>query len=242
MPHGHPDWGASAQLSTVYSLQDLAELAARLGSINTFDRRGNVVFLDDFEAGLSRWEVGTYGTGAAAVVSVYRSHSGAYAAKLTTGSDGAQAIEIRRQIPRPVAGKIGLEFSWAWDGPLWCVVVSLDLFNGATYDHYVVAFYRSTDLITLRDAAGVAQTIASGLLMQTDHLMFHTAKLVVDTESRKYVRLLFDRNSYDLSAYGCQAIADASTPRLVLLIGPWGNTANNIDTYVDDVIVTQNED
>jgi len=53
--HGTPDWGVTAGARTVYQMTDLGELAVRLGSIVTHDRRGDVIFLEDFEEGMGRW-------------------------------------------------------------------------------------------------------------------------------------------------------------------------------------------
>ena len=58
MGHGYPDYGTQGPVSTVHSIQDLGELAVRLGSIVTFDRRGNVLWLDGFDSGIGAWSKG----------------------------------------------------------------------------------------------------------------------------------------------------------------------------------------
>ncbi|GAI87669.1 unnamed protein product, partial [marine sediment metagenome] len=55
MAHGQPDFGMYAAKETVASLADVGELAARLGSIVAQDRRGDVIFLEDFEAPILNW-------------------------------------------------------------------------------------------------------------------------------------------------------------------------------------------
>ena len=76
MAHGHPDYGGAAPLATVYTLQDLAELAARLGSIDVFDRRGNVLLLDDFESGIKKWLFGGTGSYSAGWICDRAEHGG----------------------------------------------------------------------------------------------------------------------------------------------------------------------
>ncbi|GAI06639.1 unnamed protein product, partial [marine sediment metagenome] len=44
MIHGHADYGAGAPGKTIYSMLDVGELAARLGSPVTSDRAGNVMW------------------------------------------------------------------------------------------------------------------------------------------------------------------------------------------------------
>ena len=53
MSHGHPDYGVSTVTKTVAVSTDTNELAARLGSPDAWDRRGQVVRLVNFDWGLN---------------------------------------------------------------------------------------------------------------------------------------------------------------------------------------------
>ena len=55
MTHGVQDFGASSGQNSTYGLTDLGELAVRLGSPVSFDRRGDVVMMETFEDGLDAW-------------------------------------------------------------------------------------------------------------------------------------------------------------------------------------------
>ena len=48
MTHGTTDWGNIRRADTLYTTDDIAELAVRLGSPVTIDRRGNVICFDTF--------------------------------------------------------------------------------------------------------------------------------------------------------------------------------------------------
>lgn len=61
MPRGMPDWGEYSPQEVVSKLLDNAELAARLGSPVLFDRRGTVIFMDDFNCGVNHWDTVTKG-------------------------------------------------------------------------------------------------------------------------------------------------------------------------------------
>jgi len=63
MAHGTPDWGVTASKKTIYSLHDMGELAVRLGSIVSFDRRGDVIFSDSFQNGLGKVYASGVGAG-----------------------------------------------------------------------------------------------------------------------------------------------------------------------------------
>ncbi|GAI16225.1 unnamed protein product, partial [marine sediment metagenome] len=113
MTHGGPDWGTPGPLKTIYTLEDMAELVARLGSIVTFDRRGNIIWLDDFEGTLGKWGIETEGAGYSAQLSAEAARSGGFSAKLISPDDEEDRIGLKRWFPLPVESNIGFEFSWA---------------------------------------------------------------------------------------------------------------------------------
>ena len=61
MAHTLPPWTSKYKLTEVFSGIDVNELAVRLGSPVNLDRRGNIVFIDDVEHALRKWEVSTTG-------------------------------------------------------------------------------------------------------------------------------------------------------------------------------------
>ena len=70
------------KLSTI----GLAELAARLGSPTTYERRGALIFADIFDSGLSKWNTDTSGAGASVALTALYASVGKYSAMLTAGS------------------------------------------------------------------------------------------------------------------------------------------------------------
>ena len=46
MVHTLPDYSTKYRMTNVFGNIDHSELAARLGSPSTFDRRGNIIFMD----------------------------------------------------------------------------------------------------------------------------------------------------------------------------------------------------
>ena len=55
MPRGQADFGQYAVKEVSASISDMGEVAARLGSIDIYDKRGDVVFFDNFEGAFLRW-------------------------------------------------------------------------------------------------------------------------------------------------------------------------------------------
>ena len=53
MARGLSDWTIGSPSEVIHVSQDTAELAARLGSLNVEDRKGNVLWYDDFSCGVA---------------------------------------------------------------------------------------------------------------------------------------------------------------------------------------------
>ena len=86
MAHGTPDWGVTAGAVTTYQVTDLGELAVRLGSPISHDRRGDVIWWDDFECTLNKWQTVANGAGSSVALSDARARNGRYSALLISGS------------------------------------------------------------------------------------------------------------------------------------------------------------
>lgn len=241
MPHGQPDYGMYAAKKTVYSMADNAELAARLKSIVTYDRRGDVVWLDDFEDSMQKWELAA--VGGAIVLSAERARSGGLSAKLSTNNVIAAEAQITRHVPYPAISKVGFEFSLAH--------ASLDV---GVYTWWLVShdpgpngrrawcrYTTLTDIIEIDVEAVGWVTIAANVLLRLDPNLFHCIKLVVDLATGRYVRLILDETEWDLSAHLMNVIISAEDPNVE--VGMSGNTtaARAAYWYVDDAIITQNE-
>lgn len=220
---------------------DLAELAARLGSINTFDRRGNVVWLDDFEGGVSGWHKVGAGTGNALDVSSKYARSGGYAARLTSGSEEGSSCRMERYFPYPVPGKIGFEISFTIDANTETIHIGFVGLDGTTYFWGAVRYYPDDDTLKYGNTGGTFTSFATGVDLLENDYYFHTAKLVIDVVTGKYVRFILDDAEYDLSEYDYYSDPLAETPYMFAGFQIFCEKDTNPVSYVDDAILTQNE-
>ena len=241
MAHGTPDWGVTAGGVTVYQMNDLAEAVARLGSMVTFDRRGDIVWGDDFERSLNKWTTGATGTGASVALSTARARNGRYSVLLTGGSTGLGFAAIAHRQGFPVSSRMGVEFSFArtadfnrWDLPY-------SLYDGVNLAQFTLRYRLATPTLSLLDGDGVEQTIAADLTIRNATDQFNTVKLVVDVPNRRYQRVLFNNRAFDISAHSGQLSADATGPSLEVDIFLYPDAGQNDSMAVDDVILTQNE-
>lgn len=241
MAHGYPDWGGAAPLATVYTLQDLAELAARLGSIVTFDRRGNLIYMCGFESGLIGWLTSAIGTGGAVEQSAEFSRNGAFCAKLIGGSSSPGSAQILKGLPYPVIGKLGLEFSFDLNAYVEYFYVGMMLYTGATRYYPRLRFEPDAGDIDYYDSAGGWTNLVTGASFATTKLRHVTMKLVADFENAKYCRVMHNSITYDISTADLWSFASSAGPRIDLIFFVDSDAGQNGICWLDDVILTQNE-
>lgn len=241
MPHGHPDYGAGAPATTIYTIQDMAELAARLGSIITFDRRGNVIWFDDFE----NEPRGRYAFGGAAGYSLdwcsERSRNGGFCAKITSGPGSPFSGWGTKKLPYPVLGKLGLEASFDLDTNASEFFILFDLYDGTIIHRAGLRFTPSSGEVAYEDSNAAWVALATSLFYPFSGLLFNTVKLVADFENDLYVRVIVNNQTYDLSAQGLFTEANGGTAYLHITYMVYGSSGKSAVCYLDDAIVTQNE-
>lgn len=241
MAHGTPDWGVTAGQVTTYQMTDLGELAARLGSIVTHDRRGDVIWLDDMEAGLAKWVVDGTGTGNAQDLSTTRARNGLYSARLVAGTGTANWANMYHLEPFPVVGAFGMEYSFSLANVIGSLTTSFLLYDGTSILRAQVDWDVASGELRYRDAAGAWIVFATGVNLSRDPTLFHTCKLVADTLSKEYYRFILDEDTYSLKDIALQTPASALLPHLEATVEVGGADGLNATAYVDDVILTQNE-
>lgn len=239
--HGYPDYGLAQPRATVYPVTDLSEAVARLESIVTFDRRGDVVYLDSFEAGLAGCFGTLYGLGAVIDIQVGKARNGGCCAKLTTGSTLGRAARLERLQPYPALSNMGFEFSFTVPVDTQSVEISLGTRAVGTVYQGAVIYDPVGENLFYRDVAGVIQLIASSVETYTSDYCFNTIKLVVDFMTNTYVRVIVNDQSFDLTGLAVWTYAFAGSPILDCFAYVDGVAATNAVYYIDDFIITQNE-
>lgn len=241
MAHGTPDWGVTAGAVTIYKLTDMAELAARLGSILTHDRRGDVVWFDGFEDGLEKWSTFAPADGGSVDLSTVRARNGQYSARLVADEGGAVGTRIDKTIPFPVESPMGAEFSFALQQNIGWLELVFDIYDGVRAAQYVITWSDTDNNLTYHDVEGDPQEIAAGVDLSMAVNLFHTMKLVVDMENHAYARLILNQTEYSLAGIAAWNDLDPTSAALRVRINMAGRAGENDVIRVDDVIITQNE-
>ena len=239
-PHGKSDWGLQLK-TTVYTLDELSELAVRLGSIDFFDRRGDVLFLDDFSSGLSKWYAVGSGTGNKQLVTPEIARSGGYSIKLIGGKTTPWYSFMRTCFPYPVLSRIGYELHFCYTHLFDKLIFELKQ-DDADYSYEgAIQFDRTNNKLQYKDLNGDYQDIVTSFRLLDRANLFHVFKLVCNPETHKYHRLILNDTTYDLSAHDLYKHGSQGQKFYEVTILLYSRDGYNDFCYIDNIIVTQNE-
>jgi hypothetical protein len=236
-----PDYYKYLPNSVRLSLQDMGELAARMGSVVTYDRRGEVVWFDKFGSGLSPYRTFTIGGGGSVTMRVDRVSYGNYSCVLIANAGSSSGSGIKRGFSFTRNDVCGCEMSISPDTSNSKIRLTIkDYYNGSGKQFWV-----ELDLLALTYGItldGVTTTVLGSIsnLVNAEQI-FTLVKLVVDFENNKYVRLLIDRDEVDISQYSGSTFATVFPNSSQLLIQITNQASAFADTFIGHVIITANE-
>jgi len=215
-----------------------AELASRLGSMVTYDRRGQVQIVEDFENGIGGWHLIETGAGASVDISPLYFCRGGYSLRLTAGSTLAEQAGVVIQRGEMPAGDVGVEVAFSFAETLVSFSVGWFWYTGtilrmarATYDH-------TTNEIQVLDDGGVDQPIGSVTLREDTPGLFHRFKVVADLEGLQYVRVLLDDQEITPVEHAIWSDDIVESPYVGLECIVTGRALENDIVYIDDLIYT----
>lgn len=241
MQRGAPDDYQLRTWAATYPIGDLGELAARLGSIVIFDRRGGVIYLDDFNDGLLHWTKGVAGAGSSvAPSSAYARHAGCSIA-LTVGAVVNSSAQLLGVFPYKDTGTFGWEIAFTVNTDVLRIITEMRIYDGTYFIRPGIRYTHSTRALDYRDAAAAWVNFATGPVLREADYCFHIAKLVADIDTPAYVRFLLDGVEYDLSSYTPPKTPDATGQQINPMITLYGDATHGETIYVDDAILTIDE-
>jgi len=241
MAHGGPDYDVTAGVRTTYRWADLDELAARLGSPVVFDRRGDVILIDSFEDGWGRWTPNIAGAGGSIQLSRARSRSGAYSLRLVAPPVVMGLARVYTYLDYPVLGAFGLESSWVPGLTMESLYMRLYVETTTVTYQIGVRFTPGSGNIDLWIPPGVWTTVYHQAAGGWGVPVFRTWKVVANPVSGHYVRLLYGSIVIDASPYAIAVAGGLPLPTAEIDIGFYCNSPTPCNSYLDDVILTQNE-
>ena len=241
MAHGTKDYGNVYPKEVTHRLDDMAELAIRLGAISSIDRLGDVIFYDDFEDGIGKWVSETGGTGASVSLETAKSNSGGFSCKLVTGNLVDNYANIRKLFYKFQLSKIGIEFRFILDTYDSIVQTWLYWYDGSTVKEAIIAYITDLTLLRIWVSGGTWKTLATAVRLYQDTTTWHSMKIVIDLNSEKYERIIINGVQYVKTEEYIESRPDTSLPHTNCGIEIDARVAANVTNYIDDIIITQNE-
>ncbi len=239
--YGAEDWSKYRPNVPRETLFDLAELAARLGSPVTYDRRGSAMFMDGFEGTLNSVRVTELAGVAIAQLDQTRAFRGHQCVSVFVASNSGSRVLVEKTLPLYAINNIGIEFHWAQGTGLTRFFIFVDYFAGASQWRGEIEIDITNNVINYRESPGVYVELVTASFSDPRPGQWYAAKLVVDTNSQEYVRFIHNNIETSLAGISLSESAFASDPGVTLGVS---NTKNDIDDqtfYIDDMILTSDE-
>ena len=241
MARGAPDDSNVRMGVDVFRLEDLAELAVRLGSIVTYNRSGNVLILDGFEEGMNAWVLNRTGVGAAVEVSDEGSYTGQVALKVSSGTGATPYAGIAKYMPPVGQCKIGLQTCFSLNSDVVDIRFQLTYGHDPLRPYFFIMYDHVTGELKYESAPGVWPVFATpGKLFDVSN-NWHNFKLIADMVTGEYVRCYLDGEVYDMSGLVPNTGAWAQGPFLYAILRVYGSALTEGVVFFDNVIVTYNE-
>jgi len=241
MPHGFPDYGIAAPSEYVFPIVSWEDYFMRQGLIKTLDGNGDIIFFDSFEGGLSKW-FQSAGAGANYIeLSPDHARGGNWALKLNLAGTAWSSVEAAATIPVAAANRFGFESSFTMHGNYYSPAWYLYYYDLTKFYSFGVRYNASTGKLQYWTHPDTWTNFADVTWEVNPLYYFHPVKLVIDASKLEYVKFIARGVTYDMSGktppWDTQTSRRAIQPRFMwtLISGEY------FPSYLDDVIVTQNE-
>lgn len=218
----------------------LAELAARLGSVMSWDRRGQIVKAITFENGFGDCWGSTSGTGADVQLSPYFHHVGGYSCLLTSGTTVDKSAQIRTYGEYAPADRVGLEVGFSVSTQPDYIYFDLRVWDGSRVHQLYGRLNNATDKLQIFNSALAYVDVCT--FQRPDVPQFsYRVKFVADLGAERWVRVLSRGVEYDVSAVVTRAADSDATAYFEATVVAQEDGVTSHTIYVDSMIVTTNE-
>jgi hypothetical protein len=217
-----------------------AGAAAKMGSMQNWDYRGQVYYQTAFENGAKPWLKYPAGTGSEIVIDPSMWLSGGYALKMTAGSDGTHNAYIEALIQRPPTGYTGCEIVWSKAGTTGYVLLELRLYIGGVI-YWARLRYSNVDNRMEYWTSMGAWAFWGNPYFVSSQESFNRMKLVVDVVNHNYVRAMWGQTQQDMAGVPLYTPGGGFLNAMYVHIENTGRNASNDVVYLDRVILTAGE-
>lgn len=236
-----PDYSKFLGSSIRFSLQDMGELAARLGSPSIYDRRGEVIWYDRCEHGLGSWFLQGAGTGYDTVLVADNQLFSGYAYKLTAGSSLTLLARMTKQLALFDTSNIGFECAWYHDNKVASFDMKIQFATGGVQYQSAIRHDVTNSKIQYQDASNSWVDLMNLSLPIISGSAYRFTKLVISMSDAEYRRVYIGTSHNDdleIPIYNAGAF---STDFFQVVIEVTSVSGQNGNVHIGQVLITANE-
>lgn len=241
MPRGAPDYSNVRAYGPIQRLDDMAELAARLGSICVYERGGRVFWLEDFNQGLGAWNPITVGTGADISLSTEYPEFPPFCVLMTGGSDDERLALLATYFAPLTLSKTGIEVSLAFFSPWDTMDIKMYRYDSETRYQATVRLDYTKSEIQVLHSDNKYKKVADLPNLRQGYGVYHKLKLVADFDNNTYDRLFLNQTFHKLGDYELQQEPSGLGEHYLLHLYYVSREGWTDQVRVDGVILTHDE-
>lgn len=241
MPRGQPDWGSYQQKAVGATLADMADLAVRLGSIVEYDRRGDIIFLDDFEGVALDWATPGFPANAITIFNSVYPFMGSQCLRLTTTNVALSYTGIVRSLGSLGSNRVGLEISFSSVGANIDLILEIRFRAGGAIKTAGIRIAPADLMASYLIGIGIWADLQVLPALPNVDGYYSTVKFVVDFNTDRFVRLLVNSTEWDISAFPVIVLGGGVVDDIRITIQTLNRAAIGEDAYLDNFILTQSE-
>jgi len=241
MVHTLPDYSTKYKLVKVFGNVDTAELGCRLGAQATEDRRGSLLWYDDFESTVNKWVMNSGVGGSSCALSGECVRYGNQGVKIVTPDSSLQTVQMYKYFTLAYDSTIGAEIYYCFKDKNIRSTFELVGFDGTTVWEGRVDVNLSADYLGIyNDITGMIQ-LDDWIPFIPRELMWMVVKLVIDWVNKEYVRLIVGNTIYDLTGIPLWTYPSLVKPALWMNMNFMCTDDTNKTLYLDSFTLTQSE-
>lgn len=217
-----------------------ADLAARLGSLQTWDWRGSLLYANDFAGGAGNLLKYPSGTGSLIALSPDYWMHGGYSLKMLGGSDGTRTTSFVGEIVHPPSDRVGFQVAYSLIGSPETITIQLKRWAGGKTYFADLRQNRDDYDLEYRNSAGSFIRLRNCFAPGEDEA-FSYFKVVCDLNTLKYTRVLYSGYEDDLTVQDLYQSGTGYLDAFYYTVTVVSRSGQNDGIYLDHVLLTVNE-
>ncbi len=219
----------------------LGELAARLGGLQRWDARGQLLYGLDFATGIPLNAAITLSAGCTITHAVGYGYNGGYCADFYTPAIASRLAELAFGVAPTASTKNGLEITFNASAQAGTLSLRIEVYTGANEYDYRIDWNLFSGAFQYMDSNGAMQNVPGVSIPLNTYTGMSSFKLAVNSTTVKYMRMLANNQQVDLSAYSGRSGAVNIQPQIIVRTRLTSYSVVAVHVYVDNVVVTHNE-